>query len=88
MPHLAGEMPLDIVVSAYAFNKQLIKQMLRKIERLATLFYLRQNPILTGRIADAEEETYAARAFVCQSSMDSFALVHNGRCTTTEGTSI
>ena len=37
MPRLAGEMPLDIVVFAYAFNKQLIKQMSRKIERLATL---------------------------------------------------
>ena len=37
-PHLAGEMPVDIVVSAFAFNKQLIKQMSREIERLATLY--------------------------------------------------
>ena len=41
---------------------------------------------LEGRIAEAE--TYAAHAFVCQSSMDSFALVHDGRCTTTEGISV
>ena len=40
MRHLAGEVPLDIVVVALAFNKQLIKQMSREIKRLATLYIL------------------------------------------------
>ena len=38
MPHLAGEMPLDIVVLACVFIEQLIEQMSRKIERLARLY--------------------------------------------------
>ena len=41
---------------------------------------------LEGRIAEAG--TYAAHAFVGQSPMDSLALVHDGRCTTTEGISV
>ncbi len=45
-----------------------------------------QIPMPAGKIAEAN--TYAAHAFICQSSMDGLALVHDGCCTTTEGVSI
>ena len=78
-------MPFDVMIIAYILVEHLIVQMVGKIDRLETL-HLCQIPTFAGE--DAEAKTYAAHAFVCQSSNNGVAIARDGRFTTTEGVSI
>lgn len=74
---LAGEIPLDIVVVAHALNEHLIVKMLREIDGLETLYKTLSDSNASQNYCRRGRGTHAAHALVCQSSMDSLALVND-----------